>query len=177
MRAVRIALLVGLALAVAGTALAQPKGKRGDRAPGGPGERGGFGSPFGMIDRAAERLNLSAEQKEKVETLKKEFEPKIAEVQKKLDGILTAEQKKAREDAIAKAKEEGKTGRDLFQIIQGAVKLTEEQQAKQKEVRTEMMELYGKVREKLMEVLTDEQKKLFQGRGERPGGRQPREKN
>lgn len=131
--------------------------------------------PFAWINR----LNLSEEQKGKVEALRKEYEPKLAEGQAKLDSILTPEQKKAQEEAIAKAKEAGKTGRELFEAGRNAVQLTEEQQKQMKEVRTHIAELQRQIREKIMGLLTDEQKAELRKRfgGERPkGGQRPERK-
>ena len=49
-------------------------------------------------------LNLSDDQKAKVEEIKKEYAPKFKALEEKRAGILTADQKKAREEAAKAAK-------------------------------------------------------------------------
>ena len=102
--------------------------------------------------------NLTDEQKQKIENLRKEYEPKLSELREKIEGVLTPEQKKAREEAIKKAKEQGKKGREMLEAIRDAFKLTPEQETKMNELRTQMMQLFQEIRGKLEEILTDEQK-------------------
>jgi len=151
----RVLWVAGLVLAMGGLLLAA-EGKRSH----GPRPEGGL-PEFGRIDAFAivKRIpNLTDEQKQKIETLRKEYEPKLAELRGKMDSLLTPEQKKAREDAIKKAKEQGKTGRALLEAIRDAFKLTPEQETKMKELRTQMMQLFQEIRGKLEEILTNEQK-------------------
>ena len=58
-------------------------------------------------------IELTADQKTKVEALNKEFGPKLAECRKKAASIITADQKKARTEAMKKAKADGKKGKEL----------------------------------------------------------------
>ncbi len=103
-------------------------------------------------------IQLTDEQKEKVEELVKEFGPKLAELRKQQETILTPEQIQARKEALQKAKEAGKKGRELFKAGQEALKLTDEQKQKMEELRKKRMELLRQLREKLESFLTDEQK-------------------
>lgn len=170
---VRTLVVGGLVLMVGTLALAAEGKKARPTRP--EGREGRKFDPFAWINR----LNLSEEQKGKVEALRKEYEPKLAEGRAKLDGILTPEQKKAQKEAIAKAKEAGKTGRELFEASRNAVQLTEEQQKQMKEVRTHIAELQHQIREKIMGLLTDEQKAELRKRfgGDRPkGGQRPERK-
>ena len=175
-------LALSLVLIVAGTAAAQDAkpgtGGRGGR--GGPGGRGGFGGPGGnIVDRlkaSAEKLGLSDDQKEKVKDLAKEYEPKFKEAMNKMSDILTPEQKKIREEAMAKAKEGGAGGREAFSKMRDAMKLTDEQKAKQQEAYKTMGELGKEVRDKFEAILTDEQKeklKAMRPQGGRGGNRGP----
>ncbi|MCS7306429.1 MAG: hypothetical protein NZ602_15135 [Thermoguttaceae bacterium] len=171
-RVCQVLLVVGLVLAMGGLLLAaEGKRPRGPRPEGGPPEFGRM-DPFPLVKRIQ---NLSEEQKQKIENLRKEYEPKLSELREKLDAIITPEQKKAREEAIKKAKEEGKTGRELFEAIRNAVKLTEEQQNKMKEVQTQIGQLAREIRGKLDEILTEEQRAQLRrfgpGRGGRPKGK------
>ena len=157
-------LVAGLALAMGGVLLAaegkKPKPPRPEGAP-----EFGRMDPFALLSR----LNLSEEQKQKIENLRKEYEPKLAELRAKLEGILTEEQKKAREEAIKKAKESGKKGRELFEAIRNAFQLTEEQQKQMQEVRTQMTQLMQEIRGKVEEILTEEQKAQLRRFGFGPG--------
>jgi hypothetical protein len=103
-------------------------------------------------------ITLTAEQQTKLADVKKEFEPKLQEVVKKQNEILTPEQKKARQEAMKTAKAAGKKGKELQADVAAAVKLTDEQKKKQEEVGKELKDLNGKVREQISGFLTAEQK-------------------
>lgn len=164
MRAVRSVLLVGLVLAIAGTAWAQ-EGKKGRR-----GEGRGPGGPAGvqMLDFMLRGIELTDAEKANIEKVKKELEPQFKALQEKRDGVLTPEQKKAREEAV-----KGKEGREAFQAARDAVKLTEEQTKKLEEIRAEQGKLFQTAREKIMGALTDEHKEALKKRFSegRPGGK------
>ncbi len=166
----RVVWVAGLVLAMGGLLwAAEGKKPRGPRPEGGPPEFGRM-DPLAIVKRIP---NLSEEQKQKIENLRKEYEPKLAELRGKLDGIITPEQRKAREEAIKKAKESGKTGRELFEAIRDAIKLTEEQQKQMQEVRTQMAQLVKEIRGKLEEILTEEQRGQLRRLGPgRPKGKQ-----
>jgi Spy/CpxP family protein refolding chaperone len=115
--------------------------------------RGGF-DPVQMMLRG---LTLTDEQKAKVEDVKKEFAPKLEEARKKMD-VLTPDQKKARDEAMKKAKEEGKSEREIRRAGFAAVTLTDEQKSKQAEAGKGMRALIEQERAKIMEILTPEQK-------------------
>jgi len=104
-----------------------------------------------------ETIELNAEQKEKIAALKKEYTPQFAALQKKNREILTADQVKARREAMKAAKEAGKKGKELRQSINEALNLTDDQKKQMKEVGAEVQKLNGEVRGKLSKVLTSEQ--------------------
>jgi Spy/CpxP family protein refolding chaperone len=118
-------------------------------------------------------LNLTDDQKAKLDALKKEYGPKLKEAQAKTDGILTADQKKARDEAIKEAQTSGKRGREVWEGVQAAMKLTDEQKTKMAEARREMGPLGRQVREKIMAILTPEQKEILQKERPRMGGAAP----
>lgn len=159
MRAVRGMLLLTVALLIALPAMAQEK-KRGEGK--GRGPRGGGEGMMRMFDG----LDLTAEQKEKIQEIRKQFEGKVADARKKQDEILTPEQKKAREEAGKKAREEGKSRMESFRAMMEAVKLTDEQKEKLEAARKAVGDLEKEQREKVMNVLTEEQKEKFQKRME-----------
>ncbi len=106
----------------------------------------------GMLHDLLKGLNLTDDQKAKVKELRKEYEPKFKAA---ADSVLTADQQKARDDAVKAAKAEGKKGPEVWKAAMKAVKLTDEQKAKMKEV---MKPLHKEAHEKLMAILTTEQK-------------------
>jgi Spy/CpxP family protein refolding chaperone len=105
---------------------------------------------------AVEKLNLTDEQKAKVADLKKEYGPKLKEAHDQMDSILTPEQKKDRDEALKAAKAEKKrlSPKELGEVM----KLTDEQKAKMAEAGKANHALYKEVRDKVMEILTPEQK-------------------
>jgi Spy/CpxP family protein refolding chaperone len=156
MRAVRMTLILVVALLIACPVLAQEKEKK-------KGRRGG-GQPGGaaMVNRLLEGVSLTDEQKTKIADVNKDFDAKVAEARKKLDDILTPEQKKARADAEKAAKDAGKSDREVRTAAREAVKLTDEQQPKFREAMREVGGLERQRVEKVMEALTPEQKEQVQ---------------
>jgi Spy/CpxP family protein refolding chaperone len=108
-------------------------------------------------------IQLNAEQQAKLDALKKEYGPKVAELQKQLNEILTPEQRKAREEAAAQIKEEKLDGKERQQKILAALKLTPEQQEKWDTAQKRTTELNVTIRGKIGEFLTDEQRAKVPG--------------
>ena len=106
-------------------------------------------------------LNLTDEQQAKVKELKKEYRPKFKAA---IDSALTADQKKARDDAMKTAKAESKKGHELWQAVRQAVKLTDEQKAKLKEA---IKPLHKELHEKIVAILTPEQQSQLKERCEK----------
>jgi len=103
-------------------------------------------------------ITLSAEQMTKLAEVKKEYEPKLVELNKKQASILTDEQKKARQEAMKATKAAGKKGKEAKADVDAAVKLTDDQKKQQEEVAKESKELTGKIRDSIASFLTEEQK-------------------
>jgi hypothetical protein len=108
-------------------------------------------------------IELTADQKTKVDDLNKEFGPKLAECRKKAASIITADQKKARTEAMKKAKADGKKGKGLRAAVTAAVAITADQKAKQVEVGKAMKALNKEIRTQFAALLTDEQKAKLKG--------------
>ena len=106
--------------------------------------------PWNML----KELNLTDEQKAKVQELRKEYVPKFKEA---TDSVLTTDQKKARDDAIKAAKDAGKKG-ELFTV---KLKLTDEQKAK---IREAITPLEKELREKTQAILTPEQREQLKAK-------------
>jgi len=103
-------------------------------------------------------IELSADQKAKVDALNKEFGPKLAECKKKANSIITADQKKARYEAVKKAKADGKKGKELRAAADAALAITADQKDQQTECRKATSALQKEIRTQFAALLTDEQK-------------------
>jgi acetyl esterase/lipase len=106
-------------------------------------------------------IEFSAEQQAKVDEIHKQFAPKLEEVQKKWDAIITPEQLQARREAFRKAREAGTQGRQLREAVEAAVKLTDEQRQQQASLQEERGKLVDEIRTQLIALLTDEQRARF----------------
>jgi Spy/CpxP family protein refolding chaperone len=118
----------------------------------------GAWSPTQRVDRMLKAVTLTDEQKAKVADLKKEYEPKFKELGQKMKGVLTPEQKTARVEAAKAAREAGKSRQDVRAAAEAAMKMTDQQKAKLAEVRKANMSLGKEFRDKVVGLLTPEQK-------------------
>jgi hypothetical protein len=141
-----------LALLVLGAVSAEEKKKADDKKP----------AAFAAVFAFPKAVTLSDDQQKKVEELKKEYTPKLEEMQKKLAGIMTPERQKAQKEALDKAKADGKKGKDLTEAGMAALKLTEAESKQLAETRTAQTKLTDEIKKKKMELLTEEQKKALQ---------------
>ncbi len=174
LRHVLAALLV-LCLAVPVVAQERAKKRAGRRAAVAKRAKRHAGLP--VFQRLLKDLTLTDEQQAQLKELKEKFGPKFQELSKQKQSLLTDEQRKAMVEARKEAIEAGKKGKEVMQAVLDALNLTDEQEAKWKDLQQAQRELQKEVREAVMEILTDEQKaqlqeKLRQGRG--PGKRQKR---
>ena len=108
-------------------------------------------------------IELDADQKTKVEALNKEFGPKLAECRKKQASIITKDQKKARAEAVKKAKADGKKGKELQAAANAVLALTDDQKAQQVECKKAIGALQKEIKTQFAALLTDEQKAKIKG--------------
>lgn len=113
-------------------------------------------------------LGLTETQTTQIQAIAAEFQPKLQEAQKKLREVVPAEQLKARREALAKAKAEGKKPQEVVANF----KPTEEQAAAQKAVREVQMAFNKKVNE----VLTQEQRQSLRKARPNAGDKKPARK-
>ena len=134
--------------------------------------------PAPVAIKAPKGIELSADQKTALADLNKELGPKLAACRKEAAGIITADQKKARTEAMKKAKADGKKGKELRAAANAAVAITADQKAQQAECKKAMGAIQKEVRAGLADILTDEQKaQLKAGRkGGEKGGKKGDEK-
>lgn len=176
MNVIRTVLMLTLSFSLASNAFAEDakKGEKGKAAAAKKGDaakkRGERKAP-GVTARLVGKLDLSAEQKEKIAAIDKEFAAKFAEVRKAQAAILTKEQVEARVAAMKKARESKDPA--ARKAVKDAVKLTDEQKKKMAEIGKSQKELYGKVLAALKNVLTEEQQKNLPGAGRGAKGKRP----
>lgn len=144
-------LSAGLMVAVAVTAMTaegaqKEKGKK---------RTGGQNHPVFAIPK---EITLNADQQAKLDAIKKEHGPKIAELNQKLEAGITDEQKAARKAAAAQAKADGKKGKAAQEAVNAALNLTDEQKKKRAEIQPEMAKLQSSIKEQIHGILTDDQK-------------------
>lgn len=120
-------------------------------------------------------VELNDEQKAQCESLKKEYAPKFAAINKKRREVVTEDQRKAQQAAIKAAREAGKKGKEARAAIQAAVNFTPEQQSQLKDIAAEGKSLMGEYRKKAFALLTDDQKTSLRSREGR-GKKKPKVK-
>lgn len=149
MKAVISVLTLAVSMMIVGNlSAAEGKGEHKDKHP-----RGAMMEPWRML----KGLNLADDQKAKLEELKKEYGPKLKDDRQGLESILTADQKKVRDEALKAAKAAGKKPGEAWKEVKEAVKLTDEQKAKLADNRKDMKALHKEIHEKILALLTQEQ--------------------
>lgn len=111
-----------------------------------------------QVFQLPKEITLTADQEKQMATLKKEFGPKIAELQKKSNDVLTKEQREARKAANDKAKADGLKGKAMQDAVNAAVNATPEQKEKLAAVKKELDPIIAEVKKQVDNLLTDEQK-------------------
>jgi len=114
--------------------------------------------PTAAVSKKLEGIELTAEQKTKIDAIKAEHGPKLKAAQEKVSKALTPEQMKARREAMAAAKAAGKKGKEAAADVKAALKLTPEQEKALTAAETEMRDCTAAFTKAVAEVLTDEQK-------------------
>src|SRR5262249_28497656 len=99
-------------------------------------------------------LDLTDDEMTKIGEIRSEFRPKIVKAAKALEGLLTDDQKKAREEGL-------KAGKKRKEILE-SFKLTDEQKEKVANVGKELGALVREESEKIRDVLTAGQKEQLQ---------------
>jgi len=99
-------------------------------------------------------LDLTEDELNKIEDIRKEFRPKIVKAMKGLEGLLSDEQKKAREEGL-------KAGKKRAEIL-ASLKFTDEQKEKVAAIAKEVAPLVREEAEKIRDVLSASQKEELQ---------------
>lgn len=110
------------------------------------------------VFKLPDAVALTAEQQTKLDELKTQYTDKLREAAKKVNDVYTAEQQAAVQAARKAAVAEGKKGKQLKAAVDAAVQLSAEQQEKLTGAQKELGALQKEVRQKIIGLLTDEQK-------------------
>jgi hypothetical protein len=122
-------------------------------------KKGGKGAdPTAAIKKNLESVELTSEQKEKLEKIYAEHGPKLKAAADKVNASLTEEQRKARGEAQKAAKAAGKKGKEAQEEALAAMKLTDEQKKAYDDASKGQQEAQAALRKAVSEVLTAEQK-------------------
>ncbi|MFO0902101.1 MAG: Spy/CpxP family protein refolding chaperone [Pirellulales bacterium] len=144
---------VALVVALASTSLVaqEAKGKK---------KKGGDQTPqaIAQLQKKLDELGLSDEQKAKIKEIVAQHSPKVAEAQKKAGSVLSPEQRKVRQEAMAKAKSDGKKGKEAAEAVAAALNLSADDKAKLEAANKEAADAVAAMRKAVSDVLTDEQK-------------------
>jgi Spy/CpxP family protein refolding chaperone len=110
----------------------------------------------GLAERIAHlgEVDLTGDEMAKIEEIRKEYRPRVEKALKELHGLLSDEQKKARQEVL----QAGKKRREVLE----ALKLTDEQKEKVQTVFKEVTMLVREEMEKIRDVLSAEQKEKLQ---------------
>jgi hypothetical protein len=114
--------------------------------------------PAAQLKTQLATLDLTAEQKEKLEKIYAEHGPKVKAAQDKVAASLTDEQRKARTEAQKAAKAAGTKGKQAEEEAVAAMKLTDEQKKAYDEATKGVREAQAAMRSAASEVLTAEQR-------------------
>jgi len=111
-----------------------------------------------MVDQMTKNLTLTDDQMAKLDVIKKDFDPKLADAGKAVKELLTPEQRKAGQEAAKAAMAAGKTKQEIHQAFEDAIQATPEQKTKMADVQNQYAGVTKDIRERVLEVLTPEQK-------------------
>jgi len=121
-------------------------------------KKGKGGDPAAAIKKQLEGIELTTEQKEKLDKIYAEQGPKLKAAQEKVAASLTDEQRKARTEAQKAAKAAGTKGKQAEEEVLAAMKLTDEQKKAYEEATKGVRQAQVAFRSAVSEVLTAEQR-------------------
>ena len=118
-----------------------------------------------MLLRPFQKAELTDEQKEKAQALIKKNMESFTALQKEMNNVLNADQKKARRAAQKKAKEQGLKGKKAMEFIWKEVGVDEETVKKIQESSKKLNQARVKLQREIYAMLSDEQKAKVKARG------------
>ncbi len=111
-----------------------------------------------VVAKMVENIDLTADQQVKVEEIKREFQPKLADLAKRRAAIMT-EDRRAKEKELRKAaKDAGKTNKESRAEIAAALALSPPEREQITTIEREDRQLRGEITSRIRAFLNDEQK-------------------
>ena len=138
------------------------KGKKGAKGP----------DPIGKM---VANLDLTAEQQAKIEELRKEYRPKLAEIQKRRNEIMTPERRQKEKEARQMAKDAGKKGKRAKADVEAALGVSPAESEKLAAIEKERQALIAKINAQVRALLTEEQKGKLPEPGKKKKKKQSRD--
>ena len=118
-------------------------------------------------------VEFSKDQNTKVEEIRKKYVPMFVELQKKLNGVYTNEQRRARQQAFRAARDAGKNAQEVRKAADFAAKPTDDQKKQRAAIQKERSDLQAKIQKEIRSLLTDKQRAQLRRQGNRNAQRRP----
>lgn len=150
MKTFRNLVCLSLMAAVACSAVADEKEKKGK------GKKGARKAPS-ATQQLLSKIELDDEQKTAVAAIDKQFAEKFTAIRQAVSDVLTDGQKKTQRTMQKAAREAGKKPQESRKEIEAALKLSDEQKAKQKAAQANKQKLNAEIIAALKKILTEEQ--------------------
>ena len=109
-------------------------------------------------------IELSSDQQQQVEKIRSEFNSKFAQLRQSRFGVFTEQQNQARREALAKARAENKDRSEAQQLVDAAIKLTDDQRKDLAELQEKMSQTQREMQRSLLGVLTEKQRQQIRQR-------------
>jgi hypothetical protein len=110
------------------------------------------------VAKMLEGIDLSAEQQVKVDQIKKEYAPKLAQIEKRRSEVMTPDRRKTEREIRKAAKDAGKKGKETKAEVEAALKLSPSEREQLAVVQKEDQTLRAEINERLRDILTPDQK-------------------
>ena len=123
------------------------------------------------LHESLKKMDLTEDQQKKLATIQTEVGPQMKTAMEKLVGVLGEEKMKAARETAKKAKEAGKTSRQVAVAVEAALKLDDEQKEKLAKIGKELTTVQRGMMKKINGILTPEQKKKLTTAMGRQGGK------
>lgn len=119
------------------------------------------------------KANLTEEQKAEAKKVVAEGMKNVVAIQKQVEGMFTKEQRQKRNEVMKQARADGSTSKEATAKANAAVGMDEEAQKEFAALKLKQNKAMSELRQKVMGLLTDDQKKLMragQKKGKGKGG-------
>jgi peptidyl-tRNA hydrolase len=110
------------------------------------------------IAKMVENIDLTADQQVKLEEVKREFQPKLADIAKRRGAIMTDDRRAKEKELRKAAKDAGKSGKEIRAEIATALALSPAERDQIATIEREERQLRGEITSRIRAFLNDDQK-------------------